>query len=50
MAGLNIFISEIAEYIDVEVALRLSAVHHVTNYETPTANKRENLRSPVISK
>jgi hypothetical protein len=49
MAGLNIFISDTAEYIHVEEALYLLVVYRVTNYEIPVVNKFENLRSPVIS-
>jgi hypothetical protein len=38
MAGLNLFISDTAEYIHVEEALCLSVIYHFMNYETPTAN------------
>jgi hypothetical protein len=50
MAGVDLFMSDIAEYIHMEGALCLSVLYHFTNYETPTASISENLRSPVISK
>jgi hypothetical protein len=39
MAGLNIFIGDIAEYIHVEGALCLLVVYRVANYEIPVVNK-----------
>jgi hypothetical protein len=50
IAGLSIFISNAVEYIYVEVASCLLVIYHVMNYEISVVNKRENLRSPVISK
>ena len=44
------FISGIVEHIFVQAAVCLPFVCHLTNYEFPVAIKRENLRSPVISK
>jgi hypothetical protein len=50
IARLTIFISDTLEYVYVEVASCLLVVYHVMNYEIPAGNKREDLRSPVISK